>query len=234
LAIFHFVCKVFEILAFFILGLAQIGYHAGRDLLSANRPIMIGVVENPLGLHVNRSDNQDREQHNRQFLCLLAEYERQLTGYVHTLVPSWQDAEDILQDTKLRLWEQFGSFQPGTDFAAWAFTIAGYMVRKYRKDCQRQRVCFSDDLLEKLSRHVARTAALPTRDDRVFALVECVKALNDASRKLLRLFSEGHRRIKDIASELGQTPSATYSSLFRIRRSLLDCVRTRLREKKST
>ena len=64
---------------------------------------------------------------------LLAEHERQLAGYVHTLVPLWQDAEDVLQNTKLRLWEQFDSFQLGTDFAAWAITIAGYMVRTHRK-----------------------------------------------------------------------------------------------------
>ena len=181
---------------------------------------------------MSRSDDRERESHNRQFLRLLAEHERQLTGYVHTLVPSWQDAEDVLQETKLRLWEQFEAFEPGTDFAAWAFTIAGYMVRKYRKDCQRERVCFSDDLLEKLSRHVATITSSSARDDRVLALVECVRAINDASRKLLRLFCTGHRRIKDIARELGQTPSATYSSLFRLRRSLLDCVRRRLQREK--
>ena len=93
---------------------------------------------------------------------MLAEHERQLAGYVHTLVPSWQDAEDVLQNTKLRLWEQFESFQRGTDFAAWAFTIAGYMVRTHRKTCQRQRVCFSDDLLEKISRHVPAISLVGT------------------------------------------------------------------------
>jgi RNA polymerase sigma-70 factor, ECF subfamily len=182
---------------------------------------------------VNRPDDQEQALHNRQYLRLLAEHERQLTGYVHTLVPSWQDAEDILQDTKVRLWEQFESFQPGTDFAAWAFTIAGYMVRKYRKTCQRQRVCFSNDLLEKLSQHVAAISSSSARDDRMLALVECVRTLSDASRRLLRFFCTGHCRIKDIARELGQTPSATYSSLFRIRRSLLDCVRRRLQREKS-
>lgn len=182
---------------------------------------------------MNHPDDHKRTLQNGQFLCLLAKHERQLTGYVHTLVPSWQDAEDILQETKLRLWEQFESFQPGTDFVAWAFTIAGYMVRKHRKTSLRQRVCFSNDLLEKLSPQIVAISSPSVHEDRMLAVLECTKTLSDASRRLLRFFCEGDCRIKDIAQELGQTPSAAYSSLFRIRRSLLNCVRRRLRREES-
>ena len=86
---------------------------------------------------MKRLDDQERDLRYREYVRLLAEHERQLAGYVHALVPLWQDAEDVLQDTKLRLWEQFDTFQLGTNFAAWSFTIAGYLVRKHRKDRQR-------------------------------------------------------------------------------------------------
>jgi RNA polymerase sigma-70 factor, ECF subfamily len=174
-------------------------------------------------------DQQTRERRYREFVRLIAEHERQLAGYVHALVPVWQDAEDVLQETKLRLWEQFDSFQSGTSFAAWAFTIAGYMVRTHRKRCQRERVCFSDDLLEKLTRQVAANP-VPATDARLLALIDCVKALSAASRKLLRLFCTGQKKIKDIAGDLGQTPTATRVALFRIRKSLSACVEERLAE----
>ena len=177
------------------------------------------------------ANDQERELRYREYVRLLAEQERRLAGYVHALVPRWQDAEDVLQETKLRLWEQFDSFQPGTNFAAWSFSIAGYMVRTHRKTCQRQRVCFSDQVLERISPHIPATSS-SSHNDRLLALVECVRTLSDASRALLRLFCTGHRKIKDIARELGQTPSATYSALFRIRRSVLECVQKRLREEK--
>lgn len=180
---------------------------------------------------MNTSDDQDRELRSREFVRLLAEHERQLAAYVHTLIPSWQDAEDVLQNTKLRLWEQFGSFRLGTDFPAWAFTVAGYMVRTHRKNCQRSRVCFSDRAMERISQHIP-AASSSGHPDRLLALVECVRTLNDASIALLRLFCTGHCKIKEIAQELGQTPSATYSALFRIRRSLLECVQKRLQEEK--
>lgn len=173
-------------------------------------------------------DDQERDVRNREFVRLLTQHERHIEGYVHALIPLWQDAEDVLQNTKLRLWEQFDSFRPGTDFAAWAIAIAAYMVRTHRTLSQRQRVCFSDDLLEKISQHIPVT--LPRQDDRVLALVECVKALSNTSRRLLRLFCTGQRKIKDIAREVGQTPSATYSHLYRIRWSLFDCVQKHLHE----
>lgn len=173
-------------------------------------------------------EDQSRESRNREFVRLLGEHELRLAAYIHTLLPVWHDAQDVLQETKLRLWEQFDSFQLGTDFAAWAFTVAGYLVRAHRKRCQRRRVCFSDDLLDELSQQIPVVSFV--EEDRVLALVECVKGLDAAGRNLLRLFCTGHKKIKDIAGDLGQTPSATYQALSRIRRRLFKCVERRLQE----
>lgn len=173
--------------------------------------------------------DQDQELRHREYVCLLARHDRQLAEYVHALIPLWQDAEDVLQDTKLRLWEQFDSFELGTDFAAWAFTIAHYAVRTYRTQRQRQRVCFSDDLVEKIAKHLP-TMSARTPDARLSALIECAKSLNKANRELLRLVFAGQRKIKEVARELGQTSSATYVALFRARQSLFVCVEKRLRK----
>ena len=155
-------------------------------------------------------------------------HELQLAAYLHTLVPVWHNAEDVLQNTKLRLWEQFDSFQHGTDFAAWAFTIAKYLVRAHRTGSKRRRVCFSTDLVEKLSGEVPLASS--AAEDHEAALGECVRTLNDAGRSLLRVFCTGQHKIKDIAGELGQTPSAAYQALSRVRRRLFECVERRLQQ----
>ena len=175
------------------------------------------------------SDDQDRELKNREFVRLLAEHERRLSAYVHTAIPFWQDAEDVLQNTKLRLWEQFDSFRVGTDFAGWAFTIAGYMVRAHRTHCQRRRICFNDELLRKIAQHMSAPST-SMQEDRLLALIECVKSLSNTSRRLLRLFCTGNQQIKDLAHDLGQSAPATRMALLRIRRSLFDCSQKRLRE----
>lgn len=175
------------------------------------------------------SGTQDREMKNREFVRLLAEHERRLSAYVHTVIPLWQDAEDVLQNTKLRLWEQFDSFQAGTDFVGWAFTVAGYMVRAHRTRCQRQRLCFSDELLAKIAQYMSAPSA-SIREDRLLALMECVRTLNDASRVLLHRFCTKNQQIKELARELGQSAPATRMALLRVRRSLYDCVQKRLHE----
>lgn len=173
-------------------------------------------------------NDQERDLRYREFVRLLAENERRLTAYVHALVTSWQDAEDVLQNTKLRLWEQFDSYRRDGDFAAWAIAIARSMVQTHRTVCRRQRVYFSDEVMERITRNIP-SANASKDDDRLSAVWECVKTLSDARRNLLRLVCSGHKRLKDIARELGQTPTATRVALLRTRRTLFECVQKRLR-----
>jgi len=104
-------------------------------------------------------------------------------------------------------------------------------VQAHRKRCQRRRTCFSNDLLATLSREMPVVSSVV--EERASALVECVKTLSVSSRQLLSLFCMEHRKIKDIAGDLGQAPSATYQALSRARRRLFECVEKRLREEKS-
>lgn len=62
------------------------------------------------------ADYQDADQRGIEFIGLLAREERRLTAYVAALVPNWADVDDLLQATKLKLWEQFGSYDPAGDF----------------------------------------------------------------------------------------------------------------------
>jgi len=173
-------------------------------------------------------DNHDREQHNREFVRLLAQHELRLAGYVHSLIPQWSDAEDVLQETKLRLWDQFDQFRPGADFAAWAFTIATYMVRAYRKKSHRQRLCFNEDVLQRITDRVPEASLMDS--GRVAALINCVRTLSERCRRLLQLFYVDHQSVKDIAWDLDRSPTATYQALSRIRRSLRGCVEKRLEQ----
>ena len=54
----------------------------------------------------------------REFLRLLGEHERRLRGFILALVPHWADADDIAQEVRLRLWEQFDDYDPAKDFGA--------------------------------------------------------------------------------------------------------------------
>src|SRR5258708_7231695 len=90
---------------------------------------------------------------------LLAPNQPRLYAYVHTLVPHHADAEEVLQNTNLVLWREFGTFEPGTNFAAWACRVALNQVLAWRKKRQRDRLQFSDAAL------AAVAAETDDRDD---------------------------------------------------------------------
>lgn len=177
---------------------------------------------------MNSRESQNRDSRNSEFLRLLAQNDLRLAEYIHTLVPAWHDAEDILQETKLRLWEQFDTFKLGSDFAAWAFTIARYQILTHRKQCKRRRLCFSEEVLEKLSQDIPHASTM--LEERAVALVECIKMLSDSGRKILELFCGRHGKVKEIAKNVGRSPAATYQLLSRTRRQLFECVEKRLQE----
>ena len=103
------------------------------------------------------------ECRDSEFLALLGQQELQLSACIHALVPSWHDAEDIIQETRLRLWRDFGKFQSGSDFSAWACTIARYVVRAYVKESQRKPMLLSPDLENTI---VAEIFGAPGQNDR--------------------------------------------------------------------
>ena len=75
-----------------------------------------------------------------------------LKSYILTLVPNLADAEQIAQETSLRLWEQFDRYDPSLgDFSAWARTIAHFQVMTYRKKLSRERIVFSSALIDALA-----------------------------------------------------------------------------------
>ena len=61
------------------------------------------------------SINDDNIQ---QFLLLLGRHERWLQAFVLSLVPNWADADDIVQEVRICLWQQFDSYDPTKDFGA--------------------------------------------------------------------------------------------------------------------
>src|SRR5690606_9661712 len=93
---------------------------------------------------------------NEQFVRLLASHERRIYAYILSLVPNWADADEIFQETNVRLWRDFAEFEPGTNFAAWAIRVAYYQVLTWRKRAARDQLIFDDDMVQSIAcRHEA-------------------------------------------------------------------------------
>ncbi len=157
-----------------------------------------------------------------EFVRLLGQNQRRLFLYVVSLVPNWCDAEEVLQETNLVLWREFGQFRTGTNFPAWACKVAFHQVLAWRKRKQRDRLQFSERFLEAVAEETM--SAADTLEERSQALAHCVEKLPSHQRDLLnRRYTEG-ATIETIAGQVGRTVEAVYRALSRIRHALHECV----------
>jgi RNA polymerase sigma-70 factor (ECF subfamily) len=160
------------------------------------------------------------------FTGLLLDVQRSLYGYILSLYPSGTAAKDILQQTNLVLLKKQSEYDPSGNFGAWAARIAYYEVLAYRKAARRDRLLFSDDLIQSLA---AEGATDVTADDpQMRALDVCFRRLEESDRELIQLRYRDEKPAREIAAALGRTPHAISQSLYRIRTALLNCIQRRL------
>ena len=55
---------------------------------------------------------------HRRFLQLFTTHEESVRAFVRRLVPARADADDVMQEVCVVLWEKFGTFHEGADFRA--------------------------------------------------------------------------------------------------------------------
>lgn len=161
-----------------------------------------------------------------EYVRLLSQHQRRLAMYICTLVPTWNDAEEIIQETSLVLWREFDRFEPGTNFLAWACRIAFHQVLAWRKKRTRDRLEFSPEFLERVAEEAIQSQ--DWLEERREALSACLERLPDAQRELLRLRYSEDCTVETLADRLQRTSTALYRALSRIRQTLTECVQRRL------
>lgn len=67
------------------------------------------------------------------FAKLFAEHQRAIYALIRAFCRRPQDADDIFQETFVVVWRKREEFQPGTNFLAWAASIARYEALAYAK-----------------------------------------------------------------------------------------------------
>lgn len=165
------------------------------------------------------------------FVRHLARNERRLSTYILTLVPNYADADEILQETHVRLWQERARYEPGTNFTAWALRVAYYEVLSWRNRTKRRPITFDDRLVAQLSEELQD--AEEVAEARRRALADCLGELSDRSRELLRRVYANGEKIKDISKSVERSAESLYKTVQRLRNSLRICIDQRLVEEES-
>jgi RNA polymerase sigma-70 factor, ECF subfamily len=165
---------------------------------------------------------EDRSASQQRFLSLFLRSEREIFRYVAALVPNIADAEDIVQQTALALWEKFDAYDPTQPFTPWACRFALNKTRQWLERRQRWQALLEGGLAEELAQR--REELLPEIETRLKHLEGCLNKLPAEQRSVVEGYYYRHDAIEKLAENSGRTVAATYKTLQRVRQALQLCV----------
>jgi RNA polymerase sigma-70 factor (ECF subfamily) len=173
------------------------------------------------------------EMHERrdEFLSLFLQNQSSLWVVVLAGgVPS-HEAEDVVQQLALLLWENFDRFETGSNFRAWAFSFARNLVKRHHAASARAaRVRpLPDDVLDELVALEAQGHANLV-GDRIDHLQCCLQLLQPDARQLITWRYGDRLSFEDLAAKMGRSCQALRTKLCRIRAILRDCIELRMRQ----
>ena len=167
-----------------------------------------------------------REPENMtEFVQLLTSHQEVLRSYITSMLPNYQDVSDVLQDVNVKLWERQNTFEIGTNFGAWACTLARYSILSYRSKLKRQGwLLFNDDLVEKLAEPAAKDYQPGYLEGKRRALHHCLKKLKPKDLELLKVRYNDDVSVVEHAKQIGGSAQSLRVVLHRIRTGLKECV----------
>ena len=132
------------------------------------------------------------------FEQLIKPYTKALFSYILFRVKISPDANDIIQETMLSIWQSIGSYKSQSSFKTWAFSIARRRITDYyRKNSKHtslpltnyENVCATNDDFNAII-------------DRIY-LNDALLHLNDAENELVYLIFQAQLSYSEISSVLG-------------------------------
>jgi RNA polymerase sigma factor (sigma-70 family) len=153
-----------------------------------------------------------------------------LMAFIYGLVRDASAAEDIFQEVWLKLAEAVERGVAIEEPAKWCRGVARNLILHHWREQGGSKVVADSSLLELADQALGEhEATADSWTDRRQALVECIRALPEHSRELLRLKYEQGRSVAGIADQLKRSAAAIMMALCRVRRALAECVEKRLR-----
>ena len=152
--------------------------------------------------------------------------QHQIYAFILTLVPNWSDADDLMQETAEVMWRKFQNVGQIDNFCAWGKGIARNKVMNFYAKRKRDRVLFSDSLLDDVVAREEKTSSHAAL--RLRALQKCLRKLRSNDLHLIQVLYGHDITIKKLAEEIKRPVQGLYKAMARIHHSLLQCVRRTL------
>lgn len=174
------------------------------------------------------------DKNNKELAVFWAQSQPTIAAFIHSLVPNFQDADDILQNVAIITVEKFDEFDRNRSFSAWCTGIAKNLILKYYSKKGGKQPILDIEA-------VKRVAQVYEEDPQSIhdhvesmekALRKCLKRLKGKIKKIVEMHYTDELKPARIAQLLSLTPNNVAVSLHRVRLSLKACVKRELSEHK--
>ena len=167
------------------------------------------------------------------FASLLARYQNRLYRYLLRWVREQASAEDLFQQTWLRVIEKIGRFDARRSFDAWLFAVARNLavdhLRRYRPDSLDEPREDSLPLLERCAADAPSAIEHVLQFEQAALVQRALESLPPIHREILSLRFEEEMKLEEIAEVLAIPLSTVKSRLGRaLERLRAACLRQQL------
>lgn len=161
------------------------------------------------------------------FLALYMRNQKFLYNFILSLCPNYSQADDILQETAIVMWDKFGELKDHNKFLVWAIRIARFKILNHRRK-KTAGLWLSEEVLEHISSETQR--CIENSSKRAEALQECLLKLSIDERKLIALRYEQGVSFAEIAKKINRSINGLYNTSAKIHSKLRLCVSRALKQ----
>ena len=168
------------------------------------------------------------EDSSRRMMQNLSRHHYAIRSYLTVAVGDHHDAEDLYQDVTMTIWERRADFRPGTNFCAWALTVARNRVLAYHKKRRAKPAATDPRVLDRLMDATQKLFEHTDVAERKRALRACLERLSDRAQAALESRYQRTEPLEQVARRMGRSLQGYYATIKRARAALRDCVQRTL------
>jgi len=153
------------------------------------------IMENNLEeILILKSKNGD----SNAFGLLIKNYKSQLYGYLRKFDEDKSIADDMMQETLIKVWKAFPNYSNQNKFASWLFTIAHNVALDFNKSKKNRSKIFQQNEIEFQTKDKNPCVQLENKELKE-VIISCVNSLPEKQKHVFLLRQNGGLSFKEIS-----------------------------------
>jgi RNA polymerase sigma-70 factor (ECF subfamily) len=145
------------------------------------------------------------------FAELVLPYRQKLYGYLIRMCGNKSQADDLFQETLLKVWQGIGTFRSGYRFSSWMFTLAHHVVIDEMRKRKAQKTVYMQNVPDQVDHNNPLQDVQDTENKKL--ILNVIDELPEQQRQVFLLRQHGDLTFKEIASVMDQSVNTVLSHM---------------------